>query len=124
MLRSDQEMTTRSRPVDRRVKGALPPLDGRVRSAKRIKIVVADLCKQFPDAAPEAIGRCAEISVAAEMARGRLVRGEPGAVVSDTIKLENLAARLWRNLQAAAKPAPKPADALRSYLRGKQQVPA
>jgi hypothetical protein len=48
---------------------------------------------------PPLLRRAAELAVAAEIARARLVRGE-AVSITEVVKLENLAARAWRDLQA------------------------
>jgi hypothetical protein len=85
-------------------------LDGRVRMAKRLKAVLAELSAQYGDVERPLLQRCAELRVLAEQARARLVRGEPGATVDETVKLENLLTRALRDLQARTKRTPAPVE--------------
>jgi hypothetical protein len=114
---------TRSSAVRPRVAG----LDGRGRAAKRLRIIAADMEAQLPapltDAMRALMTRAAELALAAELARGKLVRGEAVAI-AEVVKLENLAARAWRDLHhraAAAKPA---GPTLQEYLRNKAAASA
>jgi hypothetical protein len=100
MLENRPAMGRRSRPNPAR-------LDGRLRSTKRLKALSADLQRQFGYGVnPAAIRRCAELQIAAETARHALLRNVPDASVTETVKLENLAARAWRDLRAVARKPP------------------
>jgi hypothetical protein len=79
--------------------------------AKRLKAVLAELTAQYGGNVERAlVQRCAELRVLAEQARARLVRGEPGATVDETVKLENLLTRALRDLQARTKREPAPVE--------------
>jgi hypothetical protein len=92
--------------------GAVAGLDGRRRAAKRLRVIAADIEGQLPaplTAAMRAmVKRASELALAAEMARGQLVRGEAVDVVA-LVRLENLAGRALRDLHnraGARGPAP------------------
>jgi hypothetical protein len=94
-------------------------LDGRFRTARRLKAVIIELKEQVgvTEDTPLLL-RAAELQVCAEMVRARLVRGEAGIAIGEVVKLENLAARALRDLRArvapsAAKPQQSP---LQQYL--------
>jgi hypothetical protein len=59
--------------------------------------------------------RASELALAAEMARGQLVRGEPVAI-AEVVKLENLAGRAVRDLHNMAGRAKDVAPSLKDYL--------
>jgi hypothetical protein len=81
--------------------GTVAGLDGRRRAARRLRAIAADMEAQLPkpltDAQLALVKRASELALAAELARGQLVRGEPVAI-AEVVKLENLAARAWRDL--------------------------
>jgi hypothetical protein len=92
-------------------------LDGRVRAARRIKAAIAELKTQVGRAVEgPLLRRAAELQVCAEMLRGRLVCGDAGVSVDEVVKLENLASRARRDLQARAKHEPEPQQSLAEYL--------
>jgi hypothetical protein len=107
--------------MERRTRPNPAPLDGRLRSTKRLKALSADLQRQFGDAVnPAAVWRCAELQIAAEAARHALLRHAPDASVTETVKLENLAARAWRDLRATARNvAAVDAPSLAELIRGR-----
>jgi hypothetical protein len=102
--------------------GAVAGMDGRSREAKRLRAIVADLRARLPEPLSQEqlalLKRASELVLAAELARGRLCRGEL-VPIADVIKLENAADRacraleLLRRLPAAAKPS------LSDYLKAK-----
>ena len=61
------------------------------------------------------VKRASELALAAEMARGQLVRGEPVAI-AEVVKLENLAGRAVRDLHNMAGRAKDVAPSLKDYL--------
>jgi len=92
-------------------------LDGRVRTARRIKAVAAELKAQVGVVEAPLLQRAAELQVCAELLRGRLVRGESGVAVAEVVKLENLASRALRDLRNRATVTREPAgQALAQYL--------
>ena len=99
--------------------GAVAGLDGRRRVAKRLRAIAADMEASLPtpltDATRAMVKRASELMLAAEMARGQLVRGEPVGI-SEIVKLENLAARAARDLHnRAAAAAREPTTALAEH---------
>lgn len=80
------------------MRSALPPLDGRSRSAKRLALIAADITAQFPGLDPERIRAAAELQLLAELQRGLLLRNEKGVTVVDVVRAENIAARSRREL--------------------------
>ena len=94
-------------------------LDGRVRMARRLKAVLAELTAQYGDERP-LLQRCAELRVLAEQARARFLRGEPGATVDETVKLENLLTRALRDLQVRTKRQPAPVESFADIARRAQ----
>jgi hypothetical protein len=99
--------------------GAVAGLDGRRRAAKRLRSIAAEMEAQFAapltDAQRAAIKRASELVLAAELARGSLVRGEPVAI-AEVVKLENLAARALRALGIGQRVRPAAPVPLRERL--------
>lgn len=93
-------------------------IDGRYRSARRIKALIAEFSLRVADAdSPairQAIQRTAELVVLGEDMRGKVFRGEPVGI-SDLIKIENTIARRLREL-GLDRPRPRAAPSLDSYL--------
>lgn len=106
-------------PVSPRRARNVAHLDGRVRMAKKLKAVLAELTAQYGDVETPLLQRCAELQVLASSARARLVRGEAGATVDETVKLENLLTRALRDLAARTKRQPTSGPTLAQYLAGK-----
>jgi hypothetical protein len=95
-------------------------LDGRLRTARRLKSALAELVAQFGDAETPLLQRCAELQVLATSARARLVRGDTGITIDEVVKLENLSARALRDLRARTKRGPPSAGpTLAEYLAAK-----
>ena len=99
-------------------------LDGRVRMARRLKAVLAELTAQFGSVEIPLLQRCAELQVCAEQARARLVRGDHGITIDEIVKLENLSARALRDLQARTRREPTSgATPLAEYLATRYAAP-
>jgi hypothetical protein len=87
--------------------GPVARLDGRTQTARRLRRIEADLMtglepSAFVDDAARALVRhAAELALAAEVSRRRLLRGEP-LPIPDVVKLENCAARAARAVRAHA----------------------
>lgn len=125
--------TTLRCPGDRRglpgKTGAVSGLDGRSRSARRLRAIAADMEAQLPaplTAAMRAmVKRASELALAAELLRGELVRGGPVAI-SEIVKLENLASRAARDLHnraAARGPTSGPlGDLLRQDIADRREA--
>jgi hypothetical protein len=94
-------------PVSPRRARNAAQLDGRVRMARRLKAVLAELSAQYGDVERPLLQRCAELQLLSERARARLVRGEPGTTIDEIVKLENLSARALRDLRARTKRGPE-----------------
>jgi hypothetical protein len=99
--------------------GAVAGLDGRRRAAKRLRVIAANMEAQLPsplsDPMRALVKRASELALAAEMARGQLVRGEPVAI-AEVVKLENLSARALRDLHNRAGRAKDVTPSLAEYL--------
>jgi hypothetical protein len=101
--------------------GAVAGLDGRLRAARRLRAIAADMEAQLPaplTAAMRAmVKRASELALAAEMARGQLVSGQ-AVSIAEVVKLENLAARAARDLHnRAAARGPTSGPTLGDLLR-------
>jgi hypothetical protein len=100
--------------------GAVAGMDGRSREAKRLRTIVADLRARLPEPLSREqlalLKRASELLLAAELARGRLCRGEI-VPIADVTKLENTAARACRDLEARSAPVAGPS--LADYVRSK-----
>ncbi len=99
--------------------GAVTGLDGRRRAAKRLRVIVAEMEGELPgpltDAMRARVKRASELALAAELMRGQLVQGKTVAV-AELVKLENLAARAWRDLCGGAAARAPATSALQEYL--------
>ena len=103
--------------------GAVAGLDGRRRAARRLRVIAADMEAELPapltNSMRALVKRASELALAAEMLRGEMVRGGP-VVVSEIVKLENLASRAARDLRnRAAAPGPTSGPSLSEYLAAK-----
>lgn len=99
--------------------GTVGGLDGRRRAAKRLRVIVSDMVAQLPpltDAMHMLVQRAGELALSAELLRGALVRGE-AVDIGALVRLENLSARAWRDVQARTKRGPAPALTLEEHLR-------
>jgi hypothetical protein len=98
----------------------VPGLDMRSQSARRYRDLIASftnaLGSHLSDAQRVAVQRAAGLTVAAEEARARAMRGEP-IEIADLVKLENLADRAVRALNIKHKGLKPPA--LDDYLAGR-----
>ena len=104
-------LKTRSRRTNGRL---IAGLDGRGKVGRRIRDIANALAAPLggmatlDDAQQAAVMRAAELSCAAELERGKLVRGDSSANVAETVKLENLAARAMREITGQRTSPAKP----------------
>jgi hypothetical protein len=113
-------------PPGVRARRAAWPLDGRTKESRKLRRLVADLSRQFHIAADDPlVARAAQLALAAEQARRRLIRNLPGSSVEGLVKLENLARRAALDVanKARAKPNAE-ADELGTYLAGRAAAKA
>jgi hypothetical protein len=119
---SSQCAVTKSaqRPLGVRARRARWPLDGRTRESRKLRALVTDLSRQFHiDADDLLLQRAAQLALAAEQERGRLLRNIPGSSVEGLVKLENLARRAALDVSNKAKDKPNTGPTLAQYLAAK-----